>query len=193
SDVSRWADLNAFRSHFEAGQLEDKLDGDSRTFTYTNGAQALSMTYNMVTEEFEKRTVNEQPVAYPLFSCPHAIIGTQGTLSLGRTRLSTEPGTYAWLFADEKQRVYAAYNFTDTVVPLQLETPEGTVRAEKLGFGKIVFRPRGKPVVEILAAKRDGSILFPRVRSPKVTLNRQDVTEQLQRATVDGTDVLRLP
>ena len=193
SDTSRWADLNAFRNHFEAGQLEDKLEGDSRSITYTNGGQVLSMAYNMATEEFEKRTVNGQPVAYPLFSCPHAIIGTEGTLSLGRTHLTTEPGTYAWLVADEKQRVYAAYNFTDKLVPVQLETPDGIVRAEKLGFGKIVFRPRGKPVIEVWAVKRDGPVVFPRSRGAKATLNGKDVTQKLERATVDGTDVLRLP
>ena len=193
ADVSQYPTLDAFREHFDTGQVKDEMEGDVRTISYTNGTQNMTMKHNMVTEEFVERSVNGQPVRYPLFSCPHARISLEGEIAVGRGRLTTEPGTYAWLIADDDSLTYAAYNFSENMTPLVLETPSGTVRAAKFGFGKVVFRPRGTPTLEVWAVRREGPITFPAVPGARVTLNGEDITVRAARQTVAGREVLLLP
>jgi len=195
ADASQYPTLDAFREHFDRGKVKDEVAGDVRTISYTNGprSQKMTMKYNMVTEKFVERTINAEPVRYPLFSCPNALISVEGSIAVGKARLTTDPGSYAWLIADDDRRTYAAYNFSEKVTPMTLETPAGTIKAAKLGFGKIVFRPRGKPTIEVWAVRREGPINFPSLPDARATLNGKDVTAKLTRKTLAGKEVLLLP
>ena len=193
ADTSEFPTLNAFREHFDTGVVKDEGEGDVRSLSYTNGDQSMTLKYDMVTEHFVERTINGAPVEYPLFSSPHAHISVEGSFSVGRAKLTTHPGTYAWLIADEERAVYAAYNFSDHQTPMTMQTPAGTVKAESFGFGKIVYRPRGTPTLEVWAVDRDGPITFPAGADASVALNADDATSTITRQTIGGEQVLVLP
>ena len=193
ADVSEYPTLDAFREHYDRGRVHDELEGDVRTISYTNGPRTMTMKFDMVTEAFIERAIDGQPVRYPLFSCPNAHIGIEGEISVGRARLTTKPGTYAWLIAADDRATYAAYNFSEDLTPMTLVTREGTVKAAGIGFGKVVFRPRGTPTLAVWAARREGPVTFPAVPDARVTLNGVDVTDGLARETIADVQVLRLP
>ena len=196
-DGSQFRDLDAFRNYCEAGEvMEPQLTADSmRSVTYTNGDRSLYARYNMVTEEFVERQVNGKPVAYPLFECADAVITDQaaGGASLGGASLAASAGTYVWLVSNPQRTTYAAYNFSQNVVPMILKLPAGEVKADGLGFGKIVAREKGVPSLEIWTVKQQGRITFPRALGKVVTLNGKDVTTQLSGALIDGQEMLQLP
>ena len=193
ADVTQYPTLDAFREHYDNGQVKDEVEGDERTITYTNGPQTMTMKFNMVTEEFVERAINGHPVRYPLFSCPHALISVEGQIAIGQTRLTTKPGTYAWLIADDDRATYAAYNFSKHLTPMALEAPAGAVKAAGISFGKIVFRPWGTPTLEVWTVRREGPITFPAVPDARVILNGEDITDRLARRTIAGEKVLLLP
>ena len=112
---------------------------------------------------------------------------------MGRTRLTVNQDTYAWLIADDSIATYAAYNFADPLTPMTMETPAGTVKASGMGFGKVVFRTRGTPALEVWAVQREGPITFPVLPDARATLNGKDVTDRLVRQTLEGVSVFSLP
>lgn len=193
ADVTQFPTLNAFKEHYDTGVVKDEVEGDIRTITYTNAPQTMTMKFNMVTEEFVHRAINGQPVQYPLFSCPNAQISVGGEITVGRTRLTVNQDTYAWLVADDGIATYAAYNFADPLTPMTMETPAGTVKAAGMGFGKVVFRPRGTPTLEVWAVQREGPITFPVLPDARVTFNGKDVTDGLTRQTLEGASIFSLP
>ncbi len=193
ADVSAYPTLDAFREHFDRGRVKDEVDGDVRAISYTNGSRKMSMKFNMVTEQFIERSIDGQPVRYPLFSTPHAYIGVEGEISVGRARLTTKPGTYAWLIADDDRGAYAACNFSEHLTPMTLQTPAGTVSADGIGFGKVVFRTQGAPTLEVWTTRWKGPLTFPALRGARAVLNGTDVTHKLARETIADVPVLRLP
>ena len=193
SSNSEYPDLNRFRNHFEKGKVTDELDGDIRSISYVNGSQSMTMKYNMVTEEFVERIVNNEIIKYPLFECPNALISTDGLIVIGDTRLETEPGVYAWLIADSEQGVYAAYNFTDNIAFMKLETPVGIIQSDGIGFSKIVFRTKGVPILEVWAVEREGLMAFPVFPEMKVIFNGKDVTSEVLIEKVDDKETAILP
>ncbi len=192
SSASEYPDLNQFRNHFENGKANGELDGDIRTIDYKTDSQTMMMKYNMVTEEFIERTVNDKSVEYPLFSCPNAAISVDGQIIIGDSRLETNPGIYALLIADPEKEIYAAYNFADELVPMKLQTPAGVVRADRIGFSKIVFRTQDSPILEIWAVEREGAIAFPVLPDMKVVYNGEDMTAKLTVEKVENVGILEL-
>ena len=123
----------------------------------------------------------------------NAAISVEGRIIIGDTRLETEPGIYAWLIADSEQEVYAAYNFTDQLAPIKLETPSGIVQADGIGFSKIVLRTKGNPTLEIWAAERSGVIAFPVFPEMKIMYNGEDVTEKITIEKMGDGQIAILP
>ena len=133
----------AFLAHLRRAAVEDAVDDARiRTVTYRSGGDEVQLRYDLGRTEPLERRFNGRVYQPPALSSPLAVQGSGGTLTVGSATLRTEPQPM-WLIAqelDQARRAWIAVNPEDRPTWLRLETPAGTVTAERFGLGRLEWR-----------------------------------------------------
>ena len=75
----------------------------------------------------------------------------RGKMCTGEATLTTEPPVPVFLF-NTGTGVYTVWKLGSEPAMLRLETPEGTIEAVQIPFGKLVYRPGEKEVLEVFTS-----------------------------------------
>jgi hypothetical protein len=162
AERSAYASAEAFLAHLQGARAGDTV-GESddsplvRTVTYESGGDALELRYDLWHSRPAGRRVNGMEYVAPALDSPVAVQGDGGVLRAGGATLETAP-QMCWLIAPPGgagARAWIAVNPEDRPTALRLETPLGTVTAERFGAGRLAWQaaPDGSSrlVVDTLA------------------------------------------
>jgi hypothetical protein len=156
AERTAFASAAAFLAHLRQATVEDSLDAERvRTVTYRSGGDEVQVRYDLWRTQPGERRLNGQVYEPPSLASPLAVQGSSGTLTVGSATLRTDQQP-VWLIAQEvdpAQRAWIAVNPGNQPTPLRLETPYGTVTAERWGLGRLEWRaPEGGEQVLLIDA-----------------------------------------
>jgi hypothetical protein len=180
----------AFYEHLVSARLSDSVSGDGvRQIEYENGGQALALRYDLRDLRVLERRINGEVYVPPMLEAPGVVQGRAEHLTAGPTTLRAHNAP-AWLLVDEARRTWVAAVTAEEPVPLRLEVPAGTVEADALALGRVVWR-EAEGRVEVEAAPLPAGLRLWAPSPTRLFLNGEDVTARLRPAEA-GSRALHL-
>jgi hypothetical protein len=91
ADTSRFPTIKDFLNYLKTIKVSEEDTGDVRKVTVQTPGGALRAVYDRKAETFLERSFNKTPYTPGAFTCPRAMLGTQGSATVGNTTVTCTP------------------------------------------------------------------------------------------------------